>query len=94
MLVLDGKLISSLDVSRGKKGSFDLHHSLQVLLLQCITNGLGADIEGEVGLDLGGIINLPRGDRTSQVATIPGGELGRTTSERCWKWTRELGMYL
>ena len=89
MLVLAGKLISSLDVLRGKEGLFGLDSSLQILLLQGIPDGLGADIKGEVCPGLGGIINLPRSDRASKMMMILGGELGRATSRRCWKGARE-----
>jgi hypothetical protein len=65
------------------KRSLDLHNSLQILILQWITNCLGADIEIKVELGLGGIVNLPRGNRMSQVAPIPEEELGRITSGRC-----------
>jgi len=50
---------------------------------------LGADIKGEMGLGLGGIVNLPRGDGTNKVMSVLGGKLDRTTSRRCGKFVRE-----
>jgi len=85
VLVLDSKFIALLDMSLGEKGLFGLHSSLQILLLQCISNGLSTDSKGEMGLGLGCIINLPRGDRTCKVLSVLGGELGRTSSRRCWE---------
>ncbi len=85
MLVLDSKFIVLLDMLLGEKGFFGLHSSLQILLLQCIPNGLSADSKGEMGLGLGGIINLPRGDRMCKVSSVLGGELGRMPSRRCWE---------
>jgi hypothetical protein len=67
VLVLVGKVQSLLDMAAKKKGLLDLGSGHQVLLLEDVMNGLGADSDIGDGLkltlELGGSISFACGDK-------------------------------
>src|ERR1700744_6082313 len=84
VLILVGKVQLLLDMTGEEKRLLDLGSGYQVLSLEGITNGLGADSDvGDVlklTLELGGSISLACGDKSHQLTAIIGGELRRTTT--------------
>lgn len=89
VLVLTGKVQALFEVARAKKGLLDLGTSNQVLLLESITNCLGADIDvgdiSELPLEMGSCVSLACGDKSHQLMVIIGRELSRVTTNTLGK---------